>query len=84
MLLSRARNALIMIGNADTLMKSNMGKKTWTPFFDILRQYGHLYDGFPTRCERHPDRKAILSRIQDFDDLCPEGGCSLPWYVFPY
>jgi hypothetical protein len=84
-LISRARNALIMIGDADTLMKSRKGKSTWVPFFELLRKHGHLYDGLPVRCERHPDRKALLARKEDFDVQCLDGGCPLPWYAsFPY
>ena len=78
-MLSRARNALIMIGNAETFMRSRKGKDVWVPLMNQLKQDGHLYDGFPIRCEQHPDRMAILSNEKDFEVICPDGGCSDPW-----
>lgn len=80
-LLSRARDALIMIGNADTFMNSRKGKDVWVPLMDQLKREGHVYDGFPVQCEQHPDRKALLTAKEAFDTVCPDGGCSEPWYV---
>lgn len=82
-LITRARNCLIMLGNMDTFMTSK-GNATWVPFFEILKKHDHLYDGFPVRCERHPDKTASLKEPIDFDKYCPDGGCEEPWYVaFP-
>ncbi|KAF1955358.1 P-loop containing nucleoside triphosphate hydrolase protein [Byssothecium circinans] len=77
-LLSRARNALIMIGNADTFMNSRKGKEVWVPLMDQLKQAGHIYDGFPVQCEQHPDRKLLLTTKEAFGEMCPDGGCSEP------
>ncbi|CAI6339749.1 unnamed protein product [Periconia digitata] len=77
-LLSRARNALIMIGNADTFLNSRKGKEVWTPLMDQLKRDGHIYDGFPVQCENHPERKQLLSTQEAFDTECPDGGCSEP------
>ncbi|KAJ7104159.1 P-loop containing nucleoside triphosphate hydrolase protein [Mycena belliarum] len=76
-LLSRPRNAFIMIGNSDTFLNARnpQGKKLWTSFFGLLREGGHVYDGLPVRCERHPDRMAVLASPSDFDNECPDGGC---------
>lgn len=76
-LLSRARNALIMLGNPNTFMNARKGKQVWTQFFDMLK--GHIYEGFPVVCARHKDRKALLSKPGDFDEQSPEGGCTEPW-----
>jgi len=76
-LLSRARNALIMIGNSDTFVKSRKGGSLWTRFMSLLE--GHIYDGFPVVCEKHKDRKAIFSQPRDFDEESPDGGCKDPW-----
>ncbi|KAG1870831.1 P-loop containing nucleoside triphosphate hydrolase protein [Suillus subluteus] len=74
-LLSRARDGLILIGNMDTFeSKSTL----WSRLFSLLRQAAHIYEGFPVKCERHPTRKAILRDANDFDDRCPDGGCSEP------
>jgi hypothetical protein len=78
-LLSRARNALIMIGNRETFFNARKGKEVWQKLFNFLQQEGHIYDGFPVKCENHPDRTAILSTPEDFDLHCPDGGCREPW-----
>ncbi|KAI9856280.1 MAG: hypothetical protein M1824_005494 [Vezdaea acicularis] len=75
-LLSRARNALIMIGNANTFMGSRKGKEVWLPLLDLLKRNGHIYDGFPVKCERHPNKKALLQKPEDFEIECPDGGCA--------
>lgn len=55
------------------------GKELWTHLFTMMRADGHIYDGFPAKCERHPDRTILLQRADDFDEHCPEGGCKEPW-----
>ncbi|KAK3616698.1 hypothetical protein LTR22_026978, partial [Elasticomyces elasticus] len=77
-LLSRARNALIIIGDAETFLTSKRGASTWKPFFGLLRQANSIHDGLPVKCEQHPDRQTVLKQPSDFDDLCPDGGCSAP------
>ncbi|KAE8154703.1 P-loop containing nucleoside triphosphate hydrolase protein [Aspergillus avenaceus] len=77
-LLSRARNVLIMIGNSRTFVNSNKGKSVWAPFIDQLHENHHLYDGLPVKCEQHPQRTAILRTTKDFDVECPDGGCQQP------
>ena len=80
-LLSRARDAFIMIGNGRTFMNARKGREVWTKLFDLLRRNGHIYDGFPVKCERHTDRTGLLKCADDFDKECPDGGCLKPWYV---
>ncbi|KAF2112085.1 P-loop containing nucleoside triphosphate hydrolase protein [Lophiotrema nucula] len=77
-LLSRARNGLILIGNPDTFTNSRKGKDVWAPLMEQLKQEGHIYDGFPVKCEQHPDKKAIIKTKEEFDVVCPDGGCSEP------
>lgn len=77
-LVSRARNCLIMIGNMATFMNSTQGKETWVPFFRLLKEQEYLHDGIRVKCEQHPDRTAILATPQDFDAKCPDGGCPEP------
>ncbi|RYO90590.1 hypothetical protein DL764_008430 [Monosporascus ibericus] len=76
-LITRARNCLIMIGNMDTFMSSK-GKSTWIKFFEMLKERNHLYDGIPVRCERHPEKTGLLKTPLDFDNICPDGGCAEP------
>ncbi|KAF1989215.1 P-loop containing nucleoside triphosphate hydrolase protein [Aulographum hederae CBS 113979] len=77
-LLSRARNALIMIGNANTFLRSHKGKEVWRPFFKLLEEKNQVHDGFPVMCERHQDRTATLRKPTDFENVCPDGGCAEP------
>lgn len=78
-LLSRARDGLIMVGNADTFKGSRKGKEVWCHFFDLLKESQQIYEGLPVQCQKHPDKKAILIRPEDFDEECPDGGCKEPW-----
>jgi hypothetical protein len=78
-LISRARNALIMIGNASTFIGSRKGKLVWVPLLNQLKEGRHIYDGLPVKCERHPDRQCIIQNADQFDTDCPDGGCSEPW-----
>ena len=78
-LLSRARIGMILIGNADTFLSSRKGKSMWQKLFDMLKDGKNIFDGLPVACAKHPDRKRILRRPEEFDEHCPDGGCSEPW-----
>ncbi|KAJ4420638.1 hypothetical protein N0V82_004203 [Gnomoniopsis sp. IMI 355080] len=78
-LLSRARDCLIMLGNMETYMHSKKGGDTWLPFFESMKNKNHLYDGVPVRCERHPENRFLLRVPEDFDRCCPDGGCAESW-----
>ncbi|KAK8151607.1 P-loop containing nucleoside triphosphate hydrolase protein [Phyllosticta citribraziliensis] len=77
-LLSRARNGLIIIGNSKTFLSSKQGKETWAPLLDFMSKKGHVYEGLPVKCEQHPDKKMVLKNKKDFAKLCPDGGCEQP------
>ena len=79
MLLSRARNALIMIGNANTFKHAREGKELWKKLFDLLGGGKHMYQGFPVKCQRHPGTESVLKDVISFETSCPEGGCTIPW-----
>ncbi|KAI6120180.1 P-loop containing nucleoside triphosphate hydrolase protein [Pisolithus croceorrhizus] len=58
-LISRARNGLILIGNAATFECSKKGGKLWTDFLDLMRKGGYVFGGFPVngtmlKCNVHP------------------------------
>lgn len=78
-LVSRARNALIMIGNSETFIQSRKGNILWKSFFDLLKDSGHFYPGFPVKCANHPDRTATLTTPEHFEEQCSDGGCNEPW-----
>ena len=80
-LLSRARDGLIMIGNTQTFTKARRGGQLWTRLIELLKKNGNIYDGLPVACDRHPTRCALLRTPYDFDRDCPDGGCDLPWCV---
>lgn len=77
-LVSRARNGFIMIGNAETFLNARKGREEWTRLFDNLKKKGHIHDGFPLKCEKHPYKTHIIRSVEDFVRLCPDGGCDLP------
>ncbi|KAM3068636.1 hypothetical protein ACMFMG_011160 [Clarireedia jacksonii] len=77
-LVSRARNALILIGNSDTFLHARKGQVIWKKFFDLISKNGHMYSGFPVKCENHPDRTYNLASPDDFEKYCPDGGCTEP------
>lgn len=78
-LLSRARNGMIIFGNMETFMKSKKGGQMWTQYFDALKKNDCLFNGVPIHCERHPDVSMLLKNPEDFDTMCPDGGCAEPW-----
>ncbi|KAM0211241.1 hypothetical protein ACHAPA_006006 [Fusarium lateritium] len=75
-LLSRARNGMILFGNMETFMRSKKGGKMWTQYFDALKKNDSLFDGVPVHCERHPETTMLLKTPEDFDTKCPNGGCA--------
>ncbi|KAI0442324.1 P-loop containing nucleoside triphosphate hydrolase protein [Xylaria telfairii] len=77
-LISRARNALIMIGNADTFMNANKGREDWMKLFNNLKSGAKIHNGFPIKCEKHPDRITTIGSPDEFDLHCPDGGCTEP------
>ncbi|KAI0076548.1 P-loop containing nucleoside triphosphate hydrolase protein [Panus rudis PR-1116 ss-1] len=77
-LLSRARDAFIMIGNAETFTRARKGKEVWAKLFEIMKSSGHMYEGLPVCCEKHPNRHSLLKSPEDFDAECPDGGCLEP------
>lgn len=80
-LLSRARDGIIMMGNPETFLCARKGQEMWKTFFDMLQSGHYVYQGFPVRCERHKHKQAILSSPGAFDSYCPEGGCDNPCTV---
>jgi hypothetical protein len=77
-LLSRARNALIIIGNSSTFKAAHTGRETWTKLFSLLEAGGHFYQGVPVKCENHPQNTTILQTPAEFAEKCPNGGCLEP------
>ncbi|KAH7908721.1 P-loop containing nucleoside triphosphate hydrolase protein [Hygrophoropsis aurantiaca] len=77
-LLSRARDGLILVGNVPTFLNARKGQGLWTDLLGLLKKNGHVYDGLPVKCERHPTRQALLKEAVEFDEQCPDGGCTEP------
>ncbi|OHW97711.1 AAA family ATPase [Colletotrichum incanum] len=74
-LCSRARECLVMIGNMETFMSSSQGQEVWRPFFNLLKKKEYLHDGVTIRCQQHPEKTALLTKPEDFNLKCPDGGC---------
>ena len=73
-LLSRARDGLIMIGNIQTFTKARKGAEIWLKLVEHLKEYGNIYDGVPVVFSQHPARRSLLKAPVDFDIECPDGG----------
>lgn len=82
-LLSRARDGLIMLGNIQTFTKARRGGELWIKLVEHLKEHGNIYDGLPVVCGRHPDLRSLLKTPMEFDTDCPNGGCNRKWYALP-
>ena len=80
-LLSRARKALVLIGNSQTFLASRKGGETSNDLFDMLAESNCLLECPPVKCEQHAEWQQLTREPSDFDSHCPDGGCSAPWYV---
>jgi AAA domain len=78
-LLSRARQGMFLIGNADTFGSSQKGKNVWEHHLASLREKNLVRDGFPVVCQLHPDDSPLYLRTKrEFRELRPHGGCLRP------
>lgn len=76
-LLSRARQGLIIIGNSKTFENSRKRVGIWSHFFCLIQNGKHSFDGLHVKCEKHPDRTSVLRCVEDFDKLTPNSGWRL-------
>ncbi|KAH8693395.1 hypothetical protein GQ44DRAFT_792364 [Phaeosphaeriaceae sp. PMI808] len=70
-LLSRAKHAMYLIGNADTYSTVPMWKNT----IRILQDGENFGAKLELRCPRHMDDLILVAQPDDFAVLSPEGGC---------
>ncbi|RIA86082.1 hypothetical protein C1645_780424 [Glomus cerebriforme] len=74
-LLSRAKHGLFMLGNAELLSdRSDM----WKSVINLMRERDQIGESFPIQCESHPDVINYIKNPNQFQELSPDGGCSLP------
>lgn len=71
-LLSRARDGLIILGNMNTLL-ANKQQTFWRQLLEGM----DVYDGLPLRCVNH-GQVATPRSGKELTKLCPSGGCALP------
>lgn len=78
-LLSRARNGLILVGDPATLTGSPAGERQWGGVLDQLTAAGCVHTAFPAQCQTHGTRPAEpLTTIAAFQRAVPDGGCDQP------
>ena len=80
-LLSRARDALILLGCKDTFLnaKSSRGRALWTGLLNSMLLNNQIYEGFPAVCQTHNVASpVVLCRSELFDLHAPDGGCCAP------
>lgn len=78
-LLSRARDGLIIIGNLSTFTHARRGGEHWTKLVGFVKSKDYVFRGLPVKCQTHPRRQATLYKPEDFDRVTPDGGCSDSW-----
>jgi len=69
--ISRARDAMFIIGNRELLSEANT---IWENMFNILEQMNCIGTALPLICQNHPDTITPVSKASDFR-LVPQGGC---------
>jgi superfamily I DNA and/or RNA helicase len=74
-LLSRAREGMFLIGNAELMAKRS--KDMWAPVIDILRKRNppQIGSGIPIICNKHPNYKNSINKPELFSQISPDGGC---------
>lgn len=78
-LLSRARNGLILVGDPATLTGSPAGERLWGGLLAQLTAAGCVHTAFPAQCQAHGTRPAEpLTTISAFNSCVPYGGCDHP------
>ena len=77
-LLTRAKQGLVLIGNADCLRHSTNknGAKLWNKLITNMEAGNLVFDGLPAVCASH-QRANVLKTKEDFSTLSQNGGCSL-------
>lgn len=78
-LLSRARDGLIIIGNSLTFKSSRTGQEMWKVFFQLIQERHSAFDGLPVKCQNHPANTALLRTPVEFEEKSPGGGCHERW-----
>ena len=76
-MLSRARNGMILLGNSSTLVTSSRGSAVWLPIVNYFKELNCFVDAIPSYCQLHPEDIVSLSNPVDFRRLRVNGGCGL-------
>ncbi|KAF3145705.1 hypothetical protein TWF703_006847 [Orbilia oligospora] len=78
-LLSRARKALIIIGDLYSVTDHGIPgtDSIWRNVFTHFKSEGHIFDGIPIVCQNHPKQKRICRTPEELDFCAPEGRCRL-------
>lgn len=78
-LLSRARNGLILLGDPATLTGSPAGERQWGGVLEQLTAAGCVHTAFPAQCQTHGTWPSEpLTTIAAFQRAVPDGGCDQP------
>jgi len=69
-LLSRARDGMILVGNLDTFTQSQ--SEIWVKLEILLRRQRYIFDGLPVQCPEHVDQKGVWKNSKDVNmaQLC--------------
>eukprot|EP00918_Siedleckia_nematoides_P027904 GHVU01060033.1.p1 GENE.GHVU01060033.1~~GHVU01060033.1.p1 ORF type:complete len:1172 (-),score=160.60 GHVU01060033.1:884-4399(-) len=76
-MLSRAREAEIIIGDRTTLESATDGKELWKETMTLLETHGQVLRGFPVFCEKHK-ATAVAATPEELTRMHGNGGCGRP------
>eukprot|EP01043_Picozoa_sp_COSAG02_P027469 COSAG02_NODE_1623_length_11604_cov_27.111951_6_plen_1427_part_00 len=87
-LLSRAKHGLILLGNAQTLIKARVrpggAKDLWPKILKFLLADKCVLRGLPIVCQKHTQQCSLAGTPGAFANIAPNGGCNLSCgYMLP-
>jgi len=73
------------LASRDTMLTPEV----WRKLFDRFKQNDHIYEGFPVKCAKHPDRTALLSSCEQNAKMVGatnhgKFGCDLPHQIIAF
>ncbi|PWN39120.1 P-loop containing nucleoside triphosphate hydrolase protein [Ceraceosorus guamensis] len=73
--LSRARDAMIVMGNATQMAVQS---QFWATVVQKFENTGSILTGLPLRCVSHPDEDYLAADPEQIAHWAPDGGCARP------
>ena len=75
-MLSRAKEGMIVLGNTHTLLKKARPDSAWCKVLRDLGQDGLVVQGLPLVCKNHPSFHRSVASAEELRRAAPSGGCT--------